>query len=261
MTNVLPEINALWVGKALNDIAKCCLFSFIKQGHVVNLYTYDDIDNLPDGIVIKDANVIITEDNIVRHKETGSYALFSDIFRYELLQKTTGIYVDCDVYCIKPLHIPQSGYLFGFEDDNIINGAVLALPSNCALLEDLRNAIKNPFFVPPWYSKSKQKRLKFKKIMGFGRNVADMPWGVIGPDAITYFATKRKVDNLALAIDELYPIHHHRINMLLDNELNLSDITTHRTKAIHLYNEFLRQVDLNSLDKNTILAKLLLNQI
>ncbi|EXA97121.1 alpha (1-4)-galactosyltransferase domain protein [Acinetobacter baumannii 44362_9] len=33
-----------------------------------------------------DANKIISKDQIIKHKETGSYALFSDIFRYELMR-------------------------------------------------------------------------------------------------------------------------------------------------------------------------------
>src|SRR5690606_2869061 len=100
------------------------------RGHSVFLHTYNEIEDLPQGVVILDANLIIPKNKIIKHKKTGSYALFSDIFRYELLKKIDGLYVDCDVYCLKPIEKPESGYLLSFEDDKLINGAVLALPKD-----------------------------------------------------------------------------------------------------------------------------------
>lgn len=102
--NTLPTINALWIGSELNLIASACLKSFLKYGHIVNLYTYGNIVNVPNGVNIIDGSHIIPKEKIVKHQKTGSYALFSDIFRYVLLSKINqGIYVDCDVYCLKPI--------------------------------------------------------------------------------------------------------------------------------------------------------------
>lgn len=102
--NTLPTINALWIGSELNLIASACLKSFLKYGHIVNLYTYGNIVNVPNGVNIIDGSHIIPKEKIVKHQKSGSYALFSDIFRYVLLSKINhGIYVDCDVYCLKPI--------------------------------------------------------------------------------------------------------------------------------------------------------------
>jgi hypothetical protein len=134
-------------------------------GHTVLLHTYNEIDDLPEGVQCVDANEIIPQDKIFKHNKTGSYALFSDIFRYELLKKVNGVYVDCDVYCLKPLYIQNRDYLLGYEDDNKINGAVLALPKESELLSKLLNVAYDPFFIPLWYSKSKQRKLKLKKYL------------------------------------------------------------------------------------------------
>lgn len=257
----LPIIHALWIGRRLGKISCCCLTSFLKQGHEVHLHTYEDIDDLPQGITIYDANQIIAKEKIIRHKKTGSYALFSDIFRYELLKRVDGIYVDCDVYCLKPLLIPQHGYLFGFEDDYKINGAVLALPKNSELLEKLIEIAYDKYFIPGWYSITKQNRLKWQKRFGFARHIIEMPWGVIGPEAITYFAKHFNVDNLSQPIDVFYPIHYNRISQLLDIKLCLEDIITHRTQCVHLYNEKLRNVDFEHLKHTSILYKMLKNEI
>lgn len=188
--NNLPIIHALWIGNKLGKLSRCCLVSFLMRGHEVYLHTYDEIEDIPEGIKCVDANEIILKNKIIKHNKTGSYALFSDIFRYELMKKVEGIYVDCDVYCLQPIHIPRHGYLLGFEHDKSINGAILKLPSTSITLKKLLNAAYDPWFIPQWYSKIKKYRLKIKKIFGLGRHLSDMPWGVIGPEAITYYISE-----------------------------------------------------------------------
>ena len=257
----LPVIHALWIGSKLGHISKSCLYSFIMRGHQVKLHTYGHVEDIPDGVEICDANQIITSDKIIKHNATGSYALFSDLFRYELLTKVEGIYVDCDVYCLEPLFIPDSGYLFGYEEDTKINGAILAMPKNSKLLQSLLQAAYNPQFIPPWYSDSKQRKLRIKKFLGLGTNLADMPWGVIGPDAITYYAMQTDLASYAQPIDILYPVHHRCISHLTGTGLQIEDITTSRTICIHLYNEMLRDVDFETLMPQSILYRMLKNKI
>ncbi|WP_066799744.1 glycosyltransferase [Moraxella oblonga] len=259
-TNIqLPTIHALWIGKQLGKMPNACLSSFIKQGHQVILHCYDEINDIPNGVQIADGNLIIPQDKIIKHKQTGSYALFSDIFRYELLRKVDGVYVDCDVYCLKPIIIPEHGYLFGFEDDTKINGAVLALPKNSELLNKLIEISYDTHFIPPWYPQKKQKRYRLKKYFGFSKHISEMPWGVIGPDAITYFAKYFKVDKFAQDIDIFYPVHYNQVSMLCNGHLELNDITTRRTLCIHLYNEMLRHINPNELNQNSFLYKILNN--
>ncbi|WP_151765700.1 glycosyltransferase [Acinetobacter colistiniresistens] len=257
----LPTIHALWIGKTLGKISSCCLRSFVMRGHKVLLHAYDSITDVPEGVECVDANQIISADKIFKHNQTGSYALFSDVFRYELLKKVSGIYVDCDVYCLKPIQIPESQYLLGFESDHKINGAVLAMPQDSNLLASLLDAAYNPFFVPPWYKKSRQKRLKFKKTLGIGKHIADMPWGVIGPDAITHFVKAQNLVGYVQPIDIFYPVHYQCIGQLTDSGLNIEDITSTRTLGIHLYNEMLRNLDLDKIAPNSILAKMFRNEI
>lgn len=260
-SNALPVIHALWVGGKLGDISRCCLKSFVMRGHEVHLHVYDDIEDVPDGITLVDGNEIIPRKNIIKHKKTGSYALFSDVFRYQLLKQRSGVYVDCDVYCLKPVHIPESGYLFGFEEDARINGAVLALPRDSKLLDSLLNAAYDPFFIPPWYKKSRQRRLRLKKLLGIGKNIADMPWGVIGPDAITYFVNEHQLLSEVKPIDVFYPVHYRCIQYLLDRDLQIDDVVTGRTVAVHLYNEMLKGLNLKSLGVDCILQKFLDNKL
>ena len=254
----LPMIHALWIGDTLGKLSAACLSSFVQQGHRVCLHAYTPISDVPSGINICDANLIIPKEKIIKHKATGSYALFSDIFRYELLNQTNhGIYVDCDVYCLKPITMPNHGYLLGYEDDTKINGAILALPKDSELLHALLKSAYDPYFVPPWYKSRKQKILKIRKQFGFSRHVANMPRGVIGPDAITYYAQHYQITHFAQSIDVFYPIHHHCIGHLLNSRLSIKDIITPDTLCIHLYQERLRHLDLSCLPQNCILDKMI----
>lgn len=257
--NTLPTIHALWIGEKLGKMASQCLLSFVKQGHTVHLHTYGEILDLPTGITVCDANNIIHHSKIIKHRKTGSYALFSDIFRYELLKKVDGIYVDCDVYCLKPLSVPEHGYLFGYEEDGRVNGAILALPKDSPLLATLIHIAYDTYFIPPWYSKKTQRRFKIKKLLGQAKHIGDMPWGVIGPDAITYYVNQLGLDGYAQDIDIFYPVHFNCISQLLNPVLRLDDITTSRTQCIHLYNEMLRQYDISTLNNGSVLANILQN--
>lgn len=260
--NTLPIIHALWVGERLGSIAKCCLQSFILRGHKVYLHAYQKINDLPNGVCLIDANKIIPNDKLFKHKKTGSYALFSDIFRYELLSKVDGVYVDCDVYCLKPICLSSSEYLLGFEDDNSINGAVLALPPKSKLLRKLLEISNNPAFIPPWYEKTKQ-RFKIKNLWKKKplKHVSDMPWGVLGPQAITYFVKQMGLTDLISPIDIYYPVHYSCISQILDPDLRITDLITSRTICFHLYNEMIKLINLNDLNESCVLSKMLRNEI
>lgn len=258
----LPSINALWIGDRLNAMSIACLTSFVKHGHQVNLYTYGEISNIPQGVHAIDGRAILDESKIIKHKKSGSFALFSDIFRYALLSKIdNGIYVDCDVYCLKPLHVPEHGYLLGYENDHFINGAVLALPRDSDMLNTLINLSNQPYFTPEWYSGYDKLRLKIKRLFGRANTLSTMGWGVIGPSAITYYANKLNITTKVQPVDVLYPIQHHEVQKLLDPSLDIHDVTTQYSVCVHLYNETLKNVDLTQIDPNCILAKMLRNDI
>lgn len=258
----LPTINALWIGGQLGQIARACLTSFVMRGHKVHLYTYDKLPDIPDGITVCDGNDIIHHSKIFKHKKKQSYGPFSDIFSYELLKKMdNAIYVDCDIYCLKPMHIPDNGYLFGYENDTLLNVAVLALPKYSELLNALCDIGNNPQFVPEWYSPNRQLRLKIKRFFGKAHHIADMSWGVTGPSALTHYAKKFNAIQYAQPIDVLYPIQYTTVDKLFDDTLTLDDITSDNSICIHLYNEVLKYKDLNQLPPNCILAKMLNNQI
>jgi hypothetical protein len=99
-------VNFLWIGENLNKNCLLTLKSFLDYEHDVHLWSYSKIKNAPSGTVFKNANDIIPKSEIFTYKGggdclKGTYGGFSDIFRYELINKVGGWYSDMDVTCLK----------------------------------------------------------------------------------------------------------------------------------------------------------------
>ena len=108
-------INSMWIGDSLSNVEKLSINSFLKNGHDFHLYVYDDIKEVPDGVVINDANTILDSSKIFKYKQMGGrkgniigdegFAGFADWFRYVLLHKKGGWWSDLDSICLKKFDI------------------------------------------------------------------------------------------------------------------------------------------------------------
>ena len=60
-------IQSLWIGNTLSTMEIYSLKSFLNTGHTVHLYVYEVINNIPDGVIIKDGNDILPENLIFKY--------------------------------------------------------------------------------------------------------------------------------------------------------------------------------------------------
>jgi hypothetical protein len=237
----LPVANAIWIGRELGPVQAACLRSFVRAGHRTVLHCYEGPIDTPDGVDLADANELLPHSRLVVHRQTGSYAIFSDLLRYEMLHRGLGLYVDCDVFCIRP--IADEDYIFGWSTRKAINNAVLKLPTGSPILQDLCR-IKNGF-VPPWAGARYRLRMHLSRLLGGSiHSVEDLPWGSTGPKALTWYAKRHAVDHLAKDRDVFYPLLSREMPLLLDPGQKLEDLITPRTAAVHLYNEYFRRKSL-----------------
>lgn len=103
-TQPLPVIQGLWYGTTtLGQMERLSINSFLRHGHEYHLYSYDEIVNLPQGAVLKDARQIHPTFEMIRNR-VGKVlgAAFSDLFRYKLLHDRGHYWADLDVVCIRP---------------------------------------------------------------------------------------------------------------------------------------------------------------
>jgi hypothetical protein len=105
-------IQSLWIGNTLSNIEIYSLKSFINTGHTVHLYIYNEIDNIPDGVVVKDGNDILPQNLIFKIKE--SVAPFADVFRYKLLYEKGNYWSDLDMICTRHFDFGDE-YIFSSE--------------------------------------------------------------------------------------------------------------------------------------------------
>lgn len=88
-----------WHGGALSQLERLSMASFIAQGYDLTVWTYRDIPNAPRAAKLADARTILPETALFLNQR-GSYASFSDWFRYCLLSRSGGLYADTDVIAL-----------------------------------------------------------------------------------------------------------------------------------------------------------------
>ncbi len=190
---IMVTAHLFWAYGSLSRLEILSINSFIYHGFKVILWSYDKIPNTPHGCELRDAREILSED-LVFLNQKGSYAGFSDLFRYAVLNQKGGLYADTDVVCLKnanelPHHpflvteesgtrkkiINQLRKLVGFAKPNRINGNVIFNP--------------NP-------KKGNLIDLAFQYSLNFPKT--EVKWSEIGPSLLS-------------AIIKIYPTHGFKI--------------------------------------------------
>ena len=233
-----PDVNAVWIGPSLGPVHVACLKSFVRHGHSVTLHCYDTPIDVPKAVKIADARTLLPENSIFKYP--GRFAVFSDLLRYEILAQGLGLYVDCDMFCLRP--IEDEPYILGWEkqrDGNTaLNNAVLKLPSDCPLLADLCKIRSDDWF-PPWINVKKRDRYRkgrwpWSEFWRGRELLARLPFGSTGPIALTHYFKMHGLEGYAKPLDVFYPICGNHAHLLADPDLSLDDLVTHRTIAVHL---------------------------
>jgi glycosyltransferase involved in cell wall biosynthesis len=186
-------IQGFWTGP-LSTMERLCIQSFLSNGHDFHLYTYGPLDGVPEGCIIKDANEIAPQNDI---KKFQYLQQFSDYFRYALLRKNGGWWVDMDVICLKPFDFKED-YVFvesTGDRETGLNFAVIKVPTpNCELIEQC-------------WATTMSMESQWLKTMNFQ---------AIGPELWA-----KKIDSLKLGryiqpIDKFDPIHWDRLIWSID---------------------------------------------
>jgi glycosyltransferase involved in cell wall biosynthesis len=166
MTAISPDnrtIHGMWVGDQLSRMELLTLASFTHFGHQFHLWTYDDLSRqaLPKGVNLRDASEIIPRRKVFARSgtdpETGvgrnSFgAPFSDLFRFKLLHRHGGIWVDMDVTCLRPFDF-KTPYAFRGHRIGVV-GSILKCPKGSELMgriydETLRSVDSESAYLAP----------------------------------------------------------------------------------------------------------------
>ncbi len=237
----LNQIGMLWMRGSLSFLEQLCVKSFLDAGHHVILYTYENVDMVPDGVEFRDAADVLPEEGFLVHERTGSPALHSDLFRYHMLRDADRmIWADTDAYCRKPF-VTKTGHFYGWESKKHINGGVLGLPKDSPTLHGLLNHCSDEFAIPTWYGEKYTRELEEKKAAGNPVHAGEQPWGVWGPHAVSHFLHETGEDRYAFAQDGLYPYTFKDRRKIVKPNNKISDYVTDNTYSVHLYGRRMRK--------------------
>lgn len=237
----LPVIQSMWIGSELSVMERLSISSFLCNGHTYHLYTYDEIKNLPQGVVLQDASRIITPDKIFKYKDRDTYAGFANMFRYKLLLEKGNFWVDTDVVCLRPF-VFQSDYVFvrtknlkavGSLDETFrVENCIIKAPPDSAIMEYCYDLTSR-------------------------RNPNDLQFGETGPYFLRPTIIKFKLEKYVARAETFCPIDWPEWHKFLSSSslaawTEMLKMALYRTKGVHMWNEMWR---LNSVNKNARFPK------
>lgn len=213
-------IRTFWHGGPLGAYRLVGLRSFVDRGHRVELFTYDPEIAVPDWLERRDANEIWPSDHVLMYRRDlgrGSFALHANLFRYAMLHKLGGWWVDVDVVLLRP-ELPKSTVFFALECEAPVRVAfsVLKFPSGHPALAEARD-----------------------RCVEVGETV---PYGETGPDLLSKMVVKYGLAECGAPMDSAYPLSALDVPTLFDPQqcAVLKQRCTNAT-FVHLFNETWRR--------------------
>ena len=135
---------------------------------------------------------------------------------------------------LRPLN-DASPYLFGWEMETRIGTAVLRLPQELAVLDDLNKFTDARVAVPPWWPLKGRLKQQAKGLIGRHRRAEYMDWGTFGPKALTCFLSRRDLACQALPVETFYPINWTDVSLFFAMPDAVSPRLTAKTIGVHLW--------------------------
>ena len=209
-------VNMFWHGERLPPLVWACMRSFVEKGHHLRVFSYG-APALPDGVEPADAREISETGPQADYRAIGA---FSDLFRYKLLYRCGGWWVDTDVYCVAR-ELPLASYAWAEQEPGIVNGAILKFPARDPLCgEMLQRAIE--------------------------RSRRPVEWGAIGPDLLTAFLAKRRNPVPWGTTDSFYPWNWREAALAWFPETKAAAVLRMKNAAfVHLWFYSLRQMGID----------------
>ncbi|CAN5673865.1 glycosyltransferase [soil metagenome] len=211
------EFQSFWYGGELSPYEVLCLKSFLDHGHGFKLYTYKEFE-VPIGVQRCDANEVLPESTVFFYKhypEVGSIAAFANQFRYALLSKFGGWWVDMDMICLAD-DIQAFETFYALEKPGRVNSAMLRFPAEHEAMIDC---------------------LKQAEALGH-----DVGFGVTGPTLCTSVFSKLDMLDRAQEPELCYPIKWSEYLRVFDPKSRTAlEQLTKNSAAVHLWNELIRR--------------------
>ena len=180
------EVASLWSGSDLSYFEHLCLKSFVDNGYKFHLFTKGPVDNIPDCVEHHDAGEMHQQSYIQSADMRYSNCIYSDIWRVHLFQKIDFMWVDLDVYCLRPIDYEKE-YNFGINyKKGTVNNCVLKIPRHSVALHLVRDFLATRVPIPFWWRKPRLDPLLNHILEGNLPMLNSLPWTTTGPNVLTW---------------------------------------------------------------------------
>jgi len=241
---MLPVVQSLWIGDPLSNLEKLCVQSFLDHGHAFHLYVYDDVQGIPAGVTVKDANEIIPSSKIF-YTRKKYVAPFSDWFRYALIAKRGGVWVDMDTICIKPFDFEEE-IVFGYTELLRASIGILKFPKNHFLMRELDSFCRNHTEVRPWDSATDKQQKKHRSFRHQKEKISYQAFGTqIFDKAIRHYG----LEGYGKPYMYFYSLNHDNAKTLFDDSFRDGIGLYPTTHSMHISNKVLGKI--SGIDKNS----------
>ena len=243
MSSQSPQVlNSLWVGNRLGYLERLCLRSAMATGHRFRLFSYepDDLQGVPAGVELCDAAQIMPREKLITYSDTGAVALGANFWRYHLLAKGFGCWVDMDLIFLKPFDF-GTDYLFGREYEGWLNNAVMLAPPGSAFVEDLLGLVR-PNQRPPWFGPRRSLKFYIDRFRRGYIGFEDMPWGTYSAGLVTYLVKKHRLGEFAQSPDVFYPVRWKDARTLYGPAEEIEAQLTNETRTVHMWHSRLGEL-------------------
>ncbi len=232
----MADLFSFWTGP-ITWMERLCVASARRVGHTLTVFSYDPapLREAGLGVSVADARDVYICDDGLSDLRQSRPDYFSDHFRLEGMARGLGTWVDLDVVFLTPL--PDTPYLFGWENDEVIGSAVLRIPAGSDLLDSyLAYCRQRPIRpAPPWWPATRRivHTLKYHSNKWRGRKPARL---LYGPVALTHFVREHGLLEMAVPPEVIYPVS--RAQLFYDPVDRVGGLLTPRTAVVHLWHRY-----------------------
>lgn len=212
-----PLVRTFWHGPPLSYYHRACLASFVSKGVGVELFAYDARLQVPAGVVVRDAREILDDSGLQGGMGRTRAGQHSNRFRYALLHRLGGWWVDTDVMLLGDT-LPSGDHFVAHYDPKGLNTAVLAFPAGSPVTQ--------------------------RAIAAYEAHIATEPkprWGALGPDLITRVIRDLGLQHTSQPAETTYPIHWLELILMLDPKRRAeAEAKCARASFLHLWDGWWR---------------------
>lgn len=265
----IPSFSSFWHDEETNilpNIVVASIKSFLNAGYKYYLYVYKEFTNIPNGVIIKNANDIVPYSNF--YINNGSYAPFSDWFRLNLLLKEDTAWTDTDNFFIKNNF---KNIILNIIQDGFIQNGVIYL-GNSTYSQKIKKLIKkfvdNPFIIHYFFNNEQCKNCKKLNINIIKNNLTTlkeklqiMPFNYMGSRLWTNIYNKLNLISLAYdyykyfnpyKYDIQYKLYNDNIETIDKNVFDNICILTLSTDLLRREPQILKNYNKNSFIENIL---------